>query len=96
MLGGGNNSFAGVNFENIAFGFDRNSPNTDLPLTVANANGIYTIQAGANATRFIIEAQPSSQANKPAADQVTLYGFVTPNNLNITTDNPEPPAAPEP
>lgn len=59
MLGGGNNSFAGVTFRDITFPADSVSSNF---LTAYNMNGTYVIQSGADATSFTVRGYPSSQA----------------------------------
>ena len=77
MLGGGNNSFANLTFNDIGFAADSiyNSG-----LTAANLNGVYVLGTG-TATSITVTATPTS--NVSADDAITITGTISPNNLSL-------------
>ena len=63
MLGGGDNSFANVDFRKVTFPgtIGADEAGDPDPMISTNMNGTYIIQDGANATEFRVRGYPSSQ-----------------------------------
>lgn len=78
MLGGGNNAFTGITFNDIGFAADTiyNSG-----LSAQNLNGTYVLSV-TDAQTFTITANPSSNVTA-GADSVVFVGTATPSNLTI-------------
>ena len=78
MLGGGNNSFAAITFNDISFGAD--SVNAGDGLTAWNANGQYVISARV-AGQFTVTATPANDTTN------TMAANVFADNLQWTDSN---------
>lgn len=81
MLGGGNNTFTGLTFDDIGFAADTiyNSG-----LTARNLNGVYLLEV-TGAQAFTITANPSSNVTA-GADSVVFVGSATPSGLTIAEE----------
>ena len=88
MMGGGNNSFAGLTFNDIQFPADSI---INSGLTAVNMNGTYILGTG-TATQIPITAHPSSCDNYVAgtggcADGPAMTPTILDSDLNWGTDN---------
>jgi Tfp pilus assembly protein PilE len=77
MLGGGNNSFEGLTFEDIGFAADSiyNSG-----LTASNLNGVYVLGTG-TAGNITVTATPST--NTTSDNPITITGTIEPGDLSL-------------
>ncbi len=77
MLGGGNNSFVGITFDDIAISADSIYNSS---LSAANLNGTYVLSAATDSS-VTVTATPST--NPSSDDPVTFVGTITPSGLSI-------------
>lgn len=77
MLGGGNNSFAGMTFDDIGFAADSVFNSS---LSAANLNGTYVLGTG-TATSITVTATPTS--NTSSDSPITITGTITPSGLSL-------------
>lgn len=80
MLGGGDNSFANVDFRKVTFPADSITTNN---LTAFNLNGTFVIQEGADANQFVVRGYPSSQTEYTRSSLPTNYFEATVTRGNI-------------
>ena len=80
VLGGGNNSFTNLTFNDIVFSADSIFDNG---LSTSNLNGIYVLSLG-SATSITVTATPTS--NFSAKDPIIITGTATPSGLTLAEE----------